>query len=171
MLDSCFKSAVFWKNTYSCVTAGITFLLTYPESHTKQTTQLSILHNFARPNCSNRRFPRRTLDKSEHMCYYEENNKRTNVPCGPCALRCRGQGSRCWACRLKKALPPKPNNKAQCAKSKTKGYYEAFRLWLENLVKADWQPTSHPPTELAAVRRCLKYECHGRERPNTDPTS
>ena len=31
-------------------------------------------------------------------------------------------------------------------------------------MKADWQPTSHPPTELAAVRRCLKYERHGREK-------
>ena len=63
----------------------------------------------------------------------------------------------------KNAQLSKPNNRAQCAKSKKKGYYEAFRLLLENLVKADWQPTSHPPTERASVRRCLKNERHGRE--------
>ena len=61
------------------------------------------------------------------------------------------------------AVPAGPSNKVQCARSKKKGYYEAFRLLLANLVKADWQPTSHPPTERASVRRCLKNERHGRD--------
>ena len=61
-----------------------------------------------------------------------------------------------------KALPAEPNNKAQCAKSKNKGYYEAFRLVLENLAKADCLTSNHPPTERAAVRRCFKNGCHGR---------
>ena len=55
-----------------------------------------------------------------------------------------------------------PSNKAQCVKSKKKGYYEAFRLLLANLVKADRLAIGHPFTELAAVRCRLKYECHGR---------
>ena len=57
---------------------------------------------------------------------------------------------------------PIPNSRAQCAKSKNKGYYEAFRLVLENLAKADRAANGHPPTERAAVRRCFKNECHGR---------
>ena len=65
-----------------------------------------------------------------------------------------------------KALPSKPNNRAQCVKNKKKGYYEAFRLLLANLVKAACLANKHPPTELAAVRRCLKYECHGRDNAN-----
>ena len=61
------------------------------------------------------------------------------------------------------ALPAEPNNKAQCAKSKNKGYYEAFRLVLENLAKADRAANGHPPTERAAVRRCFKNGRHGRD--------
>ena len=61
------------------------------------------------------------------------------------------------------SLAGTPNNKAQCVKSKKKGYYEAFRLLLANLVKADCLASNHPPTELAAVRRCLKNERHGRD--------
>ena len=68
----------------------------------------------------------------------------------------------------KNALLSRPNNRAQCAKSKKKGYYEAFRLLLANLVKADCLASNHPPTELAAVRRCLKYECHGRDNGEND---
>ena len=52
------------------------------------------------------------LTKSNICAIITSNNKRTNIPCGPCALRCCGQGSRCWACRLKNALPSKPNNRA-----------------------------------------------------------
>ena len=62
------------------------------------------------------------------------------------------------------SLAGTPNNKAQCVKSKKKGYYEAFRLLLANLVKADRLAIGCPPTERAAVRRCFKNECHGRVR-------
>ena len=57
-----------------------------------------------------------------------------------------------------------PSNKSQCVKSKKKGYYEAFRLLLANLVKADCLASTRPFTELVSVRRYLKYECHGREK-------
>ncbi|MBQ3937279.1 MAG: hypothetical protein II722_09495, partial [Ruminococcus sp.] len=49
-------------------------------------------------------------------------------------------------------------------KSKKKGYYEAFRLLLENLVKADRLAIGHPSLELASVRRCLKMGDHGRDK-------
>ena len=60
------------------------------------------------------------------------------------------------------SLDGTPRNKAQCAKSKKKGYYEAFRLLLENLVKAACLASKHPFTERIAVRRYLKNERHGR---------
>ena len=79
----------------------------------------------------------------------------------------RFAGSLAWRTVLnvlpENSLDGTPSNKAQCAKSKKKGYYEAFRLLLENLVKADRLAIGHPFTELAAVRCRLKYECHGRE--------
>ena len=48
-------------------------------------------------------------------------------------------------------------------KKQDKGYYEAFRLLLANLVKAAYLASKRPPTEQAAVRCRLKYECHGRD--------
>ena len=124
-----------------------------------QNKQNSPCQLFKTQNISARAWLLRTYVLLYHQILREQTFLADRALCGD-----GGKVKKCWACFFSITLPLKPNNKAQCAKSKKKGYYEAFRLLLANLVKADRLAIGHPSLELASVRRCLKMGDHGRDK-------
>jgi len=102
------------------------------------------------------------------MCYHKANKQENKRSLRTVRFADWSAGQSVLSVPTKNALPSKPNNRAQCVKSKKKGYYEAFRLLIANLVKAACLASKHPFTERTAVRRCLKNECHGRDNGEND---
>jgi hypothetical protein len=60
------------------------------------------------------------------MCYYEENKKRTNVPCGPCALRRRRQGEKVLSVLFLQNLVAEAEQQSAVCKKQDEGVLRGF---------------------------------------------